>query len=109
LEVGSWILDTGSWDRQELTVRVHLGGHLSWYDAGRRSWLEFEPRIVLAAGQDDSPDTAVRLTPADVARHLGLPRGEIALVAVNGRVIDPDTVQLAPNDKVEFYPPIGGG
>jgi sulfur carrier protein ThiS len=81
------------------TVRVHLGGHLSWYDLGRRSWLEVWP--------EGSPSGL--LTPADVARRLGLPRAEIALVAVNGRIVDPETASLAPDDRVEFYPPIGGG
>jgi len=49
------------------------------------------------------------LTPIDLVQRLGLPRGEIALVAVNGCVVDPATALLAPGDKVEFYPPIGGG
>jgi molybdopterin converting factor small subunit len=40
---------------------------------------------------------------------LGLPRGEIALVAVNGHIVDPDALALAPGDTIEFYPPIGGG
>jgi sulfur carrier protein ThiS len=77
-------------------VRVHLGGHLSWYDSDKRAWLELDPRTI-------------PLTPGEVARRLGLPRAEIALVAVNGRVVDLDGFQLAGGDRVEFYPPIGGG
>ena len=87
-------------------MRIHLGGHLSWYDSDRRAWLELDPRTILTAGRMGH---AGRLTPAGVAEHLGLPRAEIALVAVNGRVVDPDAVPLAQDDKVEFYPPIGGG
>lgn len=87
-------------------MRVHLGGHLSWYDSGKRSWLELEFETISAVIQDGRSD---QLTPAGLAQRLGLPRGEIALVALNGRVVDPDTAQLAPDDKVEFYPPIGGG
>jgi molybdopterin converting factor small subunit len=84
-------------------VRIHLGGHLSWYDPVKRAWLELDPGEIPAAGPP------APLTPASVARHLGLPRGEIILVAVNGRIVDPDTAVLAPGDTVEFYPPIGGG
>jgi sulfur carrier protein ThiS len=87
-------------------VRVHLGGHLSWYDFDKRAWLEFDDQAVLMACREGLSGS---LTPTDVAQHLGLPRGEIALVAVNGRVVDPATAQLTPGDKVEFYPPIGGG
>ncbi len=88
------------------TVRVHLGGHLSWYDIQRRAWLELQPTTVLPGRP---LDPAVPLTPADIARYLGLPRGEIALVAINGVVVDPDVARLAPDDRIEFYPPIGGG
>jgi sulfur carrier protein ThiS len=87
-------------------VRVHLGGHLSWYDPARRSWLELQPATILKNGLDGPSGP---LTPAHLSRSLGLPRGEIALVAVNGHIVDPDAVTLAPGDTVEFYPPIGGG
>jgi sulfur carrier protein ThiS len=87
-------------------VRVHLGGHLSWYDSERRAWLELDDQAARMACREGP---SASLTPIDVAQHLGLPSGEIALVAVNGRVVDPTTVLLAPGDRVEFYPPIGGG
>jgi sulfur carrier protein ThiS len=87
-------------------VRVHLGGHLCWYDSDKRAWLELDPRTIPVGRRDGLSDL---LTPADLAGRLGLPRAEIALVAVNGRIVDPDTAPLAPDDRVEFYPPIGGG
>jgi molybdopterin converting factor small subunit len=87
-------------------VQVHLGGHLSWYDSEKRAWLELDSRTITAAGQRGRSGP---LTPASVAWFLSLPRGEVALVAVNGRVVDPDTARLMPGDKIEFYPPIGGG
>ena len=87
-------------------MRVHLGGHLSWYDPGKRGWMELDPLTVLAGRQDGRSGSP---TPADVVRHLGLPRSEIALVAVNGRVVDPEAVQLTADDRLELYPPIGGG
>jgi hypothetical protein len=87
-------------------VRIHLGGHLNWYHPAKRAWLELDPRVVPLAGGDCRSDL---VTPAAVAQYLGLPFGEIALVAVNGRLVDPAIVWLTPGDRVEFYPPIGGG
>jgi molybdopterin converting factor small subunit len=87
-------------------VLVHLGGHLSWYHPGKRAWLELDPRTIVRASPDGLPGP---LTPTGVAQHLRLPRGEIVLVVVNGRAVNPDAAQLAPGDRVEFYPPIGGG
>lgn len=87
-------------------MRVHLGGHLSWYDPGKRAWLEWDAAAALMACREGVSGS---LTPADVAQHLGLSRGEIALVAVNGRVVDPDAAPLVQDDRVELYPPIGGG
>jgi sulfur carrier protein ThiS len=75
-------------------VKIHLGGHLNFYDAQKRAWIERrvpEPMRV-----------------SELARELGLPTGEILLVTVNGRVI-PDDVIVADTDRVEFYSPIGGG
>jgi sulfur carrier protein ThiS len=87
-------------------VRVHLGGHLSWYDSEKRAWLELDARKILTSSREGRSGS---LTPADVAQHLGLPNGEIALVVVNGRIVNPATALLMTGDKVEFYPPIGGG
>lgn len=100
---GHKALHYGGWARLML---VHLGGNLNWYDPERRSWVELDPPTVPVScryGQGGS------LTPAAVAQHLGLPRGEIALVAVNGRVVGLDAILLNPDDRVEFYPAIGGG
>ena len=54
-------------------MRIHLGGHLNWYDAQKRAWLvqrQSEPITLLA-----------------LAQQLGLPAAEIAIVAVNGRAV----------------------
>ena len=76
-------------------MRVHLGGHLSWYEPQRRSWLEV-----------DLPEAA---TLAEVINRLGVPREEIAVGVVNGRVVDLDTTLISATDRVELYPPVGGG
>jgi molybdopterin converting factor small subunit len=75
-------------------MHIHLGGHLSFYDAERRSWIEW-------------PD-AVPLTLRTLAERLGLPLGEVAFVAVNRRLAELDEV-AHPGDRVEFFPPMGGG
>jgi len=76
-------------------VQIHLGGHLNWYDPGKRAWLE---------QRREEPVTLLAL-----AEQLGLPPAEIALVVVNGQAAELETVSVGDRDKVEFYPPLGGG
>jgi len=76
-------------------MRLHLGGHLSWYDPQKRSWLELHLT---------EPIPLVELV-----RQLGLPEGEIAVVAVNRRAISLEEAIVSDGDRVELYPPLGGG
>jgi len=76
-------------------MRLHLGGHLSWYDPQKRSWLEL--RL-------SEPIPLVELV-----RQLGLPEGEIAVVAVNRRATSLEEAIVSDGDRVELYPPLGGG
>lgn len=76
-------------------MRLHLGGHLSWYDAQRRADVE-----VCLAG---------RMRLLDLLRELGVPRGEVMVAAVNGRAVVIEDAWVADGDKVDLYPPIGGG
>jgi sulfur carrier protein ThiS len=76
-------------------MRLHLGGHLSWYDPQKRSWLELHL---------SEPIPLVELV-----RQLGLPEGEIAVVAVNRRAISLEEAIVLDGDRVELYPPLGGG
>jgi sulfur carrier protein ThiS len=76
-------------------MRLHLGGHLSWYDPQKRSWLELHL---------SEPIPLVELV-----RQLGLPEGEIAVVAVNRRAISLEEAIVSDGDRVELYPPLGGG
>lgn len=76
-------------------MRLHLGAHLSWYDPQRRSTFE------LAL---DGP------TPlAEIARSLDLPRGEIAIAAVNNQIVSFDEACVVDGDSVHLYPPVGAG
>ncbi len=76
-------------------MKIHLGGHLSFYDAQKRSAVEM---------QFAEP---IRLS--DLAQRLGLPHGEVVLVAVNGAVILDQDALVSDTDRVEFFSPIGGG
>ncbi len=76
-------------------MRIHLGGHLSWYEAERRSWLDLPAPVPLPL-----------LT---LAAQLGLPEPEIALAVINGRQVDLATALAGEGDKVEFYSALGGG
>ena len=76
-------------------MRLHLGGHLSWYDPQKRSWLELalsEPAALI-----------------ELVRQLKLPPEEIALTVVNGHAVLLDEASVSDADRVELYPPIGGG
>jgi sulfur carrier protein ThiS len=76
-------------------MRLHLGGHLSWYDPQKRSWLELavsEPAALI-----------------ELVRQMNLPPEEIALTVVNGHAVLLDEACVSDADRVELYPPIGGG
>lgn len=76
-------------------MKLHLGGHLSFYDPQHRAWIE----LPLAAPQQLE----------DLLAGLGIPPGEVALVVINGVLAQEETPTLMQNDKVELYPPMGGG
>ena len=76
-------------------MRVHLGGHLDWYDPAQRSWLEISQTEPITAG--------------DLALRLGVPVAEIAITVVNGRAAELESAVVADDDQVEFFPPFGGG
>lgn len=80
---------------RDVIMRFHLGGHLSWY-AQKKSWV------------DVALTQPTRLT--DVLQNLGVPVGEIAVGVVNGNSIFAfDDVMVNDGDKIELYPPVGGG
>jgi sulfur carrier protein ThiS len=76
-------------------VHLHLGGHLGWYDPQKRSRLEIhlgEPTGLLS-----------------LLEQLRIPAAEIAVVTVNRQAVDLDSVSVNDGDRVELFPPIGGG
>jgi len=76
-------------------MHVHLGGHLAWYQAERRSRVEIECR-------QDTP----LLT---VIEQLGIPPAEIAIALLNGKLVPLDNTLTNDHDHLELYPPFGGG
>ena len=76
-------------------MRLHLGGHLNWYDAERRTDVELP--------------LAERVRLAELLHQLGVPRGEIVVAAVNGHAVPIDDAWVADGDRVDLYPPVGGG
>ncbi len=75
-------------------MHIHLGGHLNFYEAHQRAHLEI---VVTGA-----------LTLAALIEQLSLPRAEIAIATINGVAAEDDAVVMDA-DRIEFYPPVGGG
>lgn len=76
-------------------MRLHLGGHLNYFDEQQRANLEIE----LVGKQ--------RLE--DVLARLRIPVGEIFLVSINGELVALEGAWIQPDDHVQLYPPMGGG
>lgn len=55
-----------------------------------------------------SMDIVENTTPIDIANQLQIPIEEIAIIMVNGRRVNPETV-LVEEDVLALFPPVGGG
>jgi sulfur carrier protein ThiS len=76
-------------------VQLHLGGHLSWYDPLKRSELTIqlpEPIRLIA-----------------LLEELGVPATEVAISVLNGSAMPQEEINIVDGDRVELYPPVGGG
>ena len=76
-------------------MRLHLGGYLAYYEVEQRSSLDFS----LAA------PTKLK----EIIHQLGIPADEIFLTVVNKEAVDLDSALVKTGDRVEVYPPMGGG
>lgn len=56
----------------------------------------------------DSMEVPLGSTAGDIIRRLGIREEEAALILVNGRHGDPNTL-LSEGDAMALFPPIGGG
>ena len=77
-------------------MQLYLGGHLSWYDPQKRKRVDIrltQPTLLTKMLSD-----------------LNVPVGEIAVGVVNGNSFFLfDDVMVNDADKIELYPPVGGG
>jgi sulfur carrier protein ThiS len=76
-------------------VHLYLGGHLSWYDPQKRARLEIplaQPIMLLT-----------------LLQHLNVPPAEIAIATVNRVAVALENAQVSDGDRVELFPPVGGG
>lgn len=76
-------------------VKLTLGGHLSSYDAQRRSRLQLnlEQSMLLS----------------ELLIQLAISVSEVDLVPVNGEQTNLPETWIAPGDKLELCSPMGGG
>jgi sulfur carrier protein ThiS len=74
---------------------LHLGGHLAFYDAEKRSRLE--------VGLDE--ETAL----VELLLGLGIPAAEVGLAAVNREIVRLGDARVTDGDRVDLYPPMDGG
>ena len=74
---------------------MHCAGHLSFYTPGKKSRFQ----IPIQPGS----------TLIDVIKQTGVPIAEVVLAAINDEAVDIDTAIVQLGDKVDLYPPMGGG
>ena len=76
-------------------MKVHLGGHLAFYDPEKRSRFEVHLKA----------ETAL----LDLVRELGIPEAEIAIAAVNRTVVSLTETRVGDTDRLDLYAAMGGG
>ena len=74
---------------------LRLGGHLSFYAPQKASELELE--------------IPARIPLAELLQRLDVPAGEVALVVINGEQVELKDAYISDQDRVQLFPPIGGG
>ena len=74
---------------------LHLGGHLAFYEAEKRSRVA----VPLEA------ETAL----VEVLRRLRIPEAEVGLAAVNREIVRLSDARVTDDDRVDLYPPMDGG
>ncbi len=76
-------------------MRLHLGGHLAWYEPQKKAWLDIHvpgPTLLI-----------------ELLQQRGIPPGEVAITVVNGTAVPLEVAQVSDGDQVELFPPVGGG
>ncbi len=76
-------------------MKLHAGGHLTFYMPGRKHMLELPLR----------EPTPLR----DILVQVGIPLSEVALTALNGEQVELDTVLVKDGDVVRVFSSVDGG
>ncbi len=76
-------------------MRLHLGGHLSYYDLLQRTDLEIE--------------LVHRTFLRDILSGLNIPEAEVFMIVINGEATPAEEAWIRPADDVKLFPAIGGG
>ena len=76
-------------------MKLKLGGHLAWYDAHKRGKLEIH--------------IAESISLNALLMQLSIPRGEVAIISINGEMFEGEDILVRDTDTILLYPPIGGG
>jgi sulfur carrier protein ThiS len=76
-------------------MRLHLGGHLNYFEPLQRTDLEVE-----VVGNQPLKDILARLK---------IPAQEVFLVSINGVIAPIEEALIRPEDYVQLFPPLGGG
>jgi sulfur carrier protein ThiS len=76
-------------------VEIYLGGHLNYYqpDKNTRLSVALEQNIALVA----------------LLQQIGIPAAEVAFATLNGNLVELLLARVSPGDRIELYPPMGGG
>jgi sulfur carrier protein ThiS len=74
---------------------LRLGGHLSFYAPQKETELEIQ--------------VPARMSLVELLERLRVPVDEVALVVVNGEQAELNQATISDQDRVQLYPPIGGG
>ncbi|MFZ5819021.1 MAG: MoaD/ThiS family protein [Chloroflexota bacterium] len=76
-------------------MKLHAGGHLTFYIPERKHMLE------ISLGKP----TPLR----EILAQLGIPLPEVALTALNGELVEAESVIVNDNDQVRIFPAVNGG
>ena len=76
-------------------MRLHLGGHLAWYDPQKRTDVEL--------------DLSEPIPLLQLLDQLRVPRAEVAIAAVNGTAVTIEDARVSDDDRIALFPPVGGG
>jgi sulfur carrier protein ThiS len=84
-----------AWKKGAHRMKLHLGGSLAWYDKNKRDNLEITVNESISLNA--------------LLRQLSIPRGEVAIVSINGELFTGEDILVRDTDTIMLFPPISGG